>query len=54
MSDNAMSRRAFVAGTSALALAFAGTALADILRALWGERVTTSVRGRPDEEGVLS
>ena len=32
----------------------AGTALADTLRALWGERVTTSVRGRPDEEGVLS
>ena len=32
----------------------AGTALADTLRALWGERVTISVRGRPDEEGVLS
>ena len=29
MSENAMSRRAFVAGTSALALAFAGTALAE-------------------------
>ena len=32
----------------------AGTALADTLRALWGERVPASDRGRPDEEGVLS
>lgn len=31
-----------------------GPRWADTLRALWGERVTASVRGRPDEEGVLS